>query len=45
MFTIEASKTFAAPHPAVGLGEIKTTFKCSGCKKSFNAVNMLARYH
>jgi hypothetical protein len=45
-FSIEASKTFNEKnHPAVGLGELKITFKCSGCRKSFNAVAMLIKYH
>jgi hypothetical protein len=45
LFSIEASKTFTeSNHPAVGLGELKTTFKCNGCRKSFNAVSMLLRY-
>jgi hypothetical protein len=44
-FTIEASKTFYTPHPAAGLGDLKTTFKCNGCKKSFNSVTMLIKYY
>ena len=44
-FTIEASKTFYSPHPAAGLGELKTTFKCNGCKKSINSVTMLIKYY